>query len=302
MRRMIAGLCAALAVPASANTQPLPNDPVVVTGLSRPAARKLAQSYVRDLGVATGEQQAARWLVPVCPRVVGIGKDQAKWATQRIRAIARQVGAPLAKEGCSSNLVVIFTDSANQTVDYLSKHPPGRLGSPGSTRTQKLRKGGMPVRWWYNVSNQTNFGVPEGSDTTPGLRLEGYANVSDAFPVNHESTVTHHFSASLVNTQIARGIYAATIVVDVNLASPARVASLSDFAALVGLAEISLDASPDNSILSLFDQSPEQLLISAWDISFLTGLYRIAMDRQPNLHRQMLVQEMLREKARSTAN
>lgn len=302
MRRMIAGFCAAVAMPAGANVQPLPDDAVVVTGLSPPAARKLAQSYVHDLGVATGEQQAARWLVPVCPRVVGIDKQQEKWVAQRIRAIARQVGAPLAKESCVSNLVVIFTGSADRTVNYLSKHPPGRLGPPGSTRTQQLKKGGLPVRWWYNVSNQTNFGVPEGSDTTPGLKIDGVANIADVFPVNHESTVTHHYSASLVSTRIARGIYAATVVVDVKLASPARVASLSDFAALVGLAEIKLDASPDNSILSLFDDRPTQLLLSAWDLSFLNGLYRIAMDRPPNQHRQMLVQEMLREKARTAAN
>jgi hypothetical protein len=296
---LVSGLLAAF--PATANIQPSPNDTIVVTG-SIAEARKQARSYVRELGIANGEQQAARWLTPICPKVVGIQKKQAGWFEGRLRTVSQSVGAPLAKAPCKTNLLVVFTDDADAVIKYAQSHPPGRLGHPGSTAVRKLKTEQAPVRWWYNVGTQSNLGLPEVSDAPKGAAFrEPGSNREVDPPGTPWTTVLHHYGASLLSTRSARGIYAATVVIDANRTQPAKLGSLADYAALVGLAEINLGAAPDNSVLSLFKAQDERFLTER-DQSFLAGLYRITMDREALLQRQMLVNEIVRPRPGSASN
>jgi hypothetical protein len=289
------------AVPATANMQST-DGTIVVTGQSVAQARKEARAFVRELGIANGEQQAARWLVPVCPKVLGIQKKQAAWVESRIRAISQSIGAPLANASCKGNLVVVFADDADGVIKYAQSHPPGRLGHPGSTAVRKLKNEQLPVRWWYNVGNQSNLGVPESSDAPKGAAfIEPIPGRQVDPPGGPWTTVLHSYGASLLSTRAARGIYAATVVIDANRTQPAKLGSLADYAAMVGLAEINLGAEPDNSVLSLFKAQDGRLLTQR-DQSFLAGLYRITMDREALLQRQMLVNEIVRPREASAQN
>jgi hypothetical protein len=280
------------AAPVAANIQKAPDDPIIVTG-SPAEARKQARSYVRALGVANGQQQAARWITGVCPRALGIEQDQARWVEDRVRTVGRAVRAPLAAKACDANLLVIFTKDADALVKRLGSRPPGRLGEPGSPAVRKLKTEQAPVRWWYNVGWGTSFGVPSSQDTPPGAKFADYFGNEAPPPGNDRTAVLHNYSASLLSTRAVRGIYAATMVVDVTRTKGASLQSLADYAALVGLAEINFRAEPDNSILSLFKPQGDQYL-SDRDVSFLSGLYRITLDREASLHRQMLVNAIMR--------
>ena len=78
------------------------------------------------------------------------------------------------------------------------------------------------------------------------------------------------------------------MVIDVKRAEGVPLKSVIDYATLVGLAEIKLGASPGNSILSLF-RSDGHNRLTRRDRAFLTGLYRIAMDRRAEQQRRALV-------------
>ena len=296
---LLSGLSAAL--PASANIQPAPGDPIVVTGISTDEVRRQAKTYVRQLGVANSQQQVARWFTAVCPKVFGLNSDQAGRIEARIRAVTKMVGAPLAGTSCQPNLVIVFADDADAMVERLGNSPPGRLGSPGSTAVRRLKTEQAPVRWWYNVSIQSSVGTPGMPDAPSGAKFTDYFGNQGEPPGNIDSATLHHYSASLVSTRSARGIYAATLVVDSKRIGAVSVRSIADYAALVGLAEINFGASPDSSILSLFANSNDRQL-SDRDLSFLNGLYRIAMDREAHLQRQMLVNEIVRPKKVAAAN
>lgn len=296
---LISGVIAA-AVPANANIQPA-DDTIVVTGNSIAEMRRQAKTYVRQLGVANSQSQAARWLIPVCPRVFGINKNQADRIEARIRAVTEMVGAPLAKASCQPNLIMVFADDADAMVERLGNSPPGRLGLPGSTAVRRLRTEQAPVRWWYNVSIQSSLGTPGMPDSPRGAKFTDAAGNEAEPPGNVDSATLHHYSASLLSTRSARGIYAATLVVDSKRIGEVSVRSIADYAALVGLAEVSFGAAPEGSILSLFSPAGDRLL-SDRDTSFLSGLYRIAMDREGHLQRQMLVNEIVRPKTQTAAN
>jgi hypothetical protein len=287
--------------PATANFQPSSTDTIVVTGNSKSEIRRQAKAYVRQIGVANGQSQAARWFTAVCPRVFGLNKDQAGRIEARIRAVTKMVGAPLAKTKCEPNLVMVFADDADAMVERLGNSPPGRLGSPGSTAVRRLRTEQVPVRWWYNVSIQSSDGPPGMPDAPRGAKFTTWSGGEGEPPGNVDSATLHHYSASLLSTRSQRGIYAATLVVDSKRIGEVSVRSLADYAALVGLAEVNFGASPDDSILSLFEPSGDRLL-SDRDTSFLSGLYRITMDREGHLQRQMLVNEIVRPKTQTAAN
>lgn len=296
---LMSGLFAA--GPAAANIQAGPSDPIVVTGKSSAEMRREAKTYVRQLGVANSQVQAARWFTAVCPRVFGLNQDQASRIEARIRTVTKMVGAPLAKAKCEPNLVMVFADDADAMVERLGNSPPGRLGSPGSTAVRKLRTEQAPVRWWYNVSIQSSDATPGMPDAPRGAKFTTWSGSEGEPPGNLDSATLHHYSASLVSTRSQRDIYAATLVVDSKRIGEVSVRSLADYAALVGLAEVNFGASPDDSILSLFEPSGDRLL-SNRDTSFLSGLYRIAMDREAHLQRQMLINEIVRPKTETAAN
>ena len=103
---------------------------------------------------------------------------------------------------------------------------------------------------------------------------------------------THQYSASLIRTPTVRAISAATVVVDFQYARAYGLRAVIDHAALVGLAEIRPEAVPDNSILSLYTLDNARRELTGRDFSFLAGLYRIPMDREANLQRTALVNQM----------
>lgn len=102
-----------------------PNDPIVVTG-SHPD-REQAVDYVRQVGVARGQMPAARWITPVCPRVLGIAEPYAKIVETEMRTIAQEAGIRAAGKGCAPNISVIFVGNAEKLMDVIDRRSPTLL-------------------------------------------------------------------------------------------------------------------------------------------------------------------------------
>lgn len=303
LRLGIARRCAVLAVvcgsalaaaPVSAQVS---RDPIVVQGerLPEAAAREQAAAFVRSTGVAASETPAARWLDPVCPRVLGLTQEGARSAENVMRAIAIQAGAQVAPEPCDSNIVVIFTANAAALVREIDRREPRRFAELDSTERQALLQGSAPIRWWHTSEVRDMSGGNGGQQRTsqaasvPATQAGSGAG-SDL--TANVPTMTR-YSNSIISTYAQRGLLSATVVVDQNAVMGRRLGAIAAYAALVALAEIrSLESGPPGSILGLFGSQNPPSRLTAQDIGFLRTLYRMPLDRQARYHRGTLVAGM----------
>lgn len=74
-----------------------------------PVSAADADAYVRPFSLRDGRDPTACWLERVCPRVSGIADAYAEMVARRIRAVAREAGAPVSAEKCKPNVIVNFT-------------------------------------------------------------------------------------------------------------------------------------------------------------------------------------------------
>lgn len=293
----LAGCAVALTaqtLPAQTGAPPKPGD-VVVTGerLTPEETRRRATAYVRAAGVANGDQSVARWIDPVCPRVLGLDEKLAWYVEARVRAVATAAGAPLAGERCAPNLSISFVADASALVRKIAARQPRRLSEVTPPARDALASGTAPIRWWYSTEVRGKDGdrltrMEPTSISGPG------AGQGQVLPVNPETSFLALYSNSLVSTQVARAIRSATVIVDVGEATGAKLDGVADYAALVALAEIrpSGDARSD-SILGLFDAPVAPAGLTEWDSRFLRELYRLRLDRQARLHRGKLVSALI---------
>ena len=284
----LAALMSALAPSALRAQAPSSGDTIVVTGELERQARQKAQSYVRELRVAAGEQPTARWFDRICPRIIGLSEEHAAIVEGQVRQIVRDVGAPLADPSCDANFAIVFTDGPERVVDRIS----GSRGGLPLADARELKEGHASIRWWYNTDLRSKDGMPASDAAVPWAALDSpsYAPL----PSGSSGTLPQ-YNSSIVSTQAVRAIRSATVLIDVNRAEGVLLRSVVDYAALVGLSEIALGASPNDSVLSLFQPGGNREL-SVRDRAFLRGLYQIAMDRSSDRQRRAIVNEMVAAK------
>lgn len=285
---------------AAQGAQAEPEPDIVVSAQREAEARKEAQAYIRELGVLSNDRPVARWVDRICPRARGLSKEHAAIVERQIRLTAREAGAPVAGENCTANFVVIFTEDAGSLMRIVAQREPSRLARRGAARDRDLENSQAPITWWYNTGVKASSGLAEGTDAPPSAKFSDYSGAETPMPGNSSTTVTNHYNASLVSTQLARAIYSATIIVDVNRAQGNRLKSIVDYATLVGLAEIDFGSKPGGSILSLFEPAEAHRELSPRDRAFLSGLYRIPLDRKLGLQRNRLANEIVQRMSGSS--
>lgn len=284
----LAALMSIVSPPASHAQSSGSNDTIIVTGERPEQAKRKALAYVNELGVATGERPAARWFDPICPRAIGLSKEHEALVEDQIRRISREVGAPLAKAGCSANFAIAFTDGSDRVVRRIASG-----GELSSDSARALKQSKAPIRWWYGTEFRSRDGSPPSDVPLPSAFVD--APNFTTLPSGRSGNL-FQYNSSIVSTQVVRAIRSATVVIDVQRANGLPLRSVVDYAALVGLSEIVLGASPTDSILSLF-RSGGNREITRPDRAFLASLYRIAMDRKAEQQRRAIVQAMAKPKS-----
>ena len=273
-------------------------DEIVVIGTkeSPEETRRKASEFVRATGVAAGQQPAARWVDPICPRVFGLPKAFAAKVEAKIRAIVVDVGAPLAGSSCDPNLAISFTADAGDLARRVAARAPQAFAEVALADRELLLRGAAPVRWWYSSETRTRDGMA-GANLPAPFAGTG-ENGRPAIPSNGSSSYLH-YSSSVVSTQLIRAIRGATVVIDVNRATGLPLDSVAAYAAMVGLAEVRLRApAVEGSLLGLFaSDGPREM--SERDLAFLRGLYRMPLDRLARQHRGKLVRSMVDVAAKS---
>lgn len=109
----VAAAPAALVAPEGSDGAVQP-DAIIVTGRKSDPKEvsKEAWLFERKIQAEDVGGQLARWNIPICPAVIAVDQKYASYIVDRIRKIAFDVGAPVAKAECRPNIVISFTPDA----------------------------------------------------------------------------------------------------------------------------------------------------------------------------------------------
>lgn len=281
-------------------------DTIIVRGtrIDPAEARQRAVEFVKRAGVAKGEKQVARWVVPICIKVIGIQDVQAERVERTMLNIAREANMPIAGDKCEPNITVSFTPDAGQVVRHIQARRPHQLSELSFADRERILTGDAPVRWWYATQMLDRDGVKSNNISAPWLTGGGGAGVQGtgadpvSLPMNDGVTATQQYnSGSNVRSPTVRSLYGATVVIDAPKADDAPVDAIAAYAAMVSFAEMDAsDPPPPDSILGLFQPDRAETSLTDWDLAFLKSLYRMPLDRRSRIQRGHLVEALLDER------
>jgi hypothetical protein len=225
--------------------------------------RQVQQFVDSALIVQNDDGSNAKWIIPICPLVAGLSKDQGEFVLARISTIAKTAGARLDSEKCAPNLLIIVTDEPDRLLDEWSESNPTMFANrEGSHEFKHFLKSSRPVRVWYNAEFLSGF------FHDPLLTVSLHGAIVPKNP---------HALGTRIQFDSIRAIVTAVVIVDRKQLSDVNFGQLSDYVSLLALAEINLDKDHGNAptILNLFankDRAPSDGM-SSWDAAFLKALY-----------------------------
>jgi len=272
---------------------------IVVRGtrLDPQQARQHAVDFVKRTGVANGQQQVARWVVPVCVKGIGLDTAQSARVQDLMLDIALEANIPVAKPSCQPNITVTFASDAGEVVRYIYARKPRQLDELSQSEKEQLLNGTAPVRWWYATQMLDRDGVKANNVSAPWITAGENANPTYVSLPGDSVTATQQYnSGSNVRTPTVRSLYGATVVVDAPRAGSASLDAISAYAAMVAFAEMNANDPPPDSILGLFRPESIETSLTDWDMAFLKSLYRMPLDRRSRIQRGHLVEALLDER------
>ena len=276
---MLVALAAALllgAAPQSAaETQvqdPVTSGPVRLEDVTVEGRRleDTARDFVNEVAAPARGRNIARWEGGICVGVANLQAEAAQVIADRISDVARDLGLKAGEPGCNPSVIIVATqDAASFTPQFVDNRPPlFRVGGSGmdrgGTALRAFETSDAPVRWWQ-------VSVPVNSDTGRiAVRLPG-----ESPPINKI------FAASRLTTQIVDSLKRTFVIIDIDKVAGTNIHALSDYLAMVTLAQIDPDGDTSgySTILNLFDDPQGEQGLTTWDEAYLTGLYRATRTR-----------------------
>ncbi|MBV9884731.1 MAG: hypothetical protein JO276_17110 [Sphingomonadaceae bacterium] len=252
--------CATLAAaqpPPAASPAPTDFDIVV-----RARQEQAIRAFVASVTEAGRSGQLARWNREICPAVIGIDESQAGFMALRIGAVAAPLELRVRTSGCLSTMLIVVTNDAAGLATHFAHLYPVTLRTDGQAKLNLFAHTGRPVRW-ISVTDL-------GGGVLPNSRL---TRATDP-----------HFQAMLV-------------IVDGRQIGGFSLGELSDYVAMVALANPRPGARDPASILSMFDRprpADGPFALTRTDQSFLAGLYRMNPFQSAQSQRESIARHMRR--------
>ena len=239
-----------------------PNPEIVVQGQQERALR----TFVEAMANPGRSQQLGRWDREICPAVLGVDQPQADYIAARIAQHAAPLGLRSRSGGCSTTMLIVFSNEAQALATSFARDYPVTLGSDGRARLGRFVASRAPVRW-ISVTELCPFGC--------------------ALPNSRLSLATHPAFRAMI------------LIVDARRIQGFGIGELADYVALVALGNPPLSgARPETSILSMFERPrPEgyRFELTRNDRAFLAGLYRARANAPGSEQRSSIARRMRRD-------
>jgi hypothetical protein len=255
---------------------PKPVDPKLVVNENIAA---FVHSHGRA-GKRTG--QFGRWGSPLCPEIQGMTPAFSDFVSIRVRTIAAAVQRHAsATDDCKSNVLIAFTGHPQAYLDEVAKQHPGWLGFHYVAELPKLKLVTRPIQSWYVTATRSRVG--------------GLAVVDDVGSSRPPAEI-----GSRLKTGLESYIVFVLVVIDTNNITGHAIGAISDYIAVLSLAQTSLADTCGQlpSILDLMvpdcgEASPDS--ITASDLAYLQALYKISLPYEAASQQFSIEDIMLRE-------
>lgn len=277
-----------------------PLEDVVVNGQR---TREAAEAFVRAVTAPPRGRKAAVWDESVCVGVVGMQAEPARYMVDRVSDWAHSVGLRVEAPGCRADILIVGAEDGDAMAREMVAAQPEKFmpdigdADRGRTALEDFQASGALVRWWH-VSLVVNEDTGQ-----PIRRLPGQPPFN-APPGQIRSPMDlGHFGMTALPSRIISqsrdDLRRVVVIVDTDALDTASFTQVTDYVAMVGLAQIDPDATPDTpSILSLFSPgAAQEASLTRWDRAYLQALYstrqgRVSQESNLSTLAAALVQEL----------
>lgn len=260
---------AAAAQDAPASPTPAPQTPAPATALpdvviDGRSAEQYVRDFVADVMAPARGWSVARWRGSLCVGVANLQPEPAQFMVDRVSEVALALGADPGEPGCNPSVVVLFTEDGRALATGLveADRQAFHLGVGGMDRgkvaLEAFKNAEAPVRWWH-------VSLPADRDTnTRAIRLPG----DDGPPMIRTL-------GGRLNTEIESYLNKVIIIVDVTRLGDTSFVQLTDYVALIAMAQIDPDADTAayDTVLNVFDAPNSAPGLTEWDWAYLEALY-----------------------------
>lgn len=258
---------------AAAQPAESPSDDVTtVEGVTvRAAPRTVISEFVRDIAATTRDGKLARWNKTICPATIGVDARYGQYINDRVALAAIDSGLRVAEPGCKPDILILVTDDSDTLVRAMATDHREMFGltpffadplnSPGADAFKRFVDSQEPVRWWHVARK-----VP----------ADGRTFMPDDLSIRVEP--------SRLRAVMRQDFAFVMIVVDTKRAHGASLQAISDYVAMVALAQIeeNVVVGEVSSILNIFHDRDQGRTpvgeLTDWDKAFLKGLYTARLD------------------------
>lgn len=246
------------------------------------AGRERAQVYRRMMSRARLQGYLPRWHTPLCLFQSGITDTaaSARFAA-RVQEVATAVGAPVAKAGCESNVVVAWTSNGPGLAQQIYRKRPRVLTDVVYDAKHEFLRGDAAVRWVPRADLRPPVGRLIGSGGEAGLTIAGQAGPAIDAPV----VIAR--DASLIREPVTAGMASVLVIIDIDRAAGTSIDALADHVALIALSGVPMGGRErqirgDESILTLFEgpEGAPMAGLAAADLAYLKALYSANPNKQ----------------------
>lgn len=249
----------------------------ITASQERKAVRRRVNKFVAAVIVRPWDESLIRWNVPICPLVAGLPRALGEFILEHISQAALDARAPLAGTKCRPNLYVVASPVPEQFLrKWWDREPKMYDTRHGTLPLRSFFESKQPVRAWYNSAVECGSGAPaiSGGSTLAMAGVVtmggGMSSFASGAPVCTDGVDTHLTYADV------QAISSAIVVIDLRRLHKMTIQQLADYVALVGLADVRLDADPlvAPSILQLFaGHATAPPGLTPWDQALLYSLY-----------------------------
>jgi hypothetical protein len=228
----------------------------------------LSSQFVDSRTAMTPIKQVARWRAPICPTAQGLPPAFNKFVSDRIKAIAVKVGAPV-DPSCKTNIEVMFTPETQKMANEVADKTPWLFGTHLATSAAKLAAVSHPIQAWYVTATVDPSGQQRTDDPSNAVGVTGS---------------NRKISGSRLGANKTSVLENVLIIADAAKLAGHDVGTVADYIALLALSQTQAGdgcaplPSVADAMVSGCSKQPAPESITDADIAFLKGLYATQPD------------------------
>lgn len=243
---------------------------VVVVG------RQLEEQITNFLDAVTlpeANMKVSRWNKEVCVSVVNMRNDAAQYLVDRVSEVAMEMGLEPGEPGCKANITIIAAlDAEDVAKGLVSRYrhvfrPDVTHASRNRAALRRFVETDAAVRWWH-IAIQMDSNTNQAAVRLPG---------------DEAAIVEGNYSR--LRSELRTDIATAIIVLDIDKMRDLNLTQIADYAAMVALSQLDLDAdfTGYDSILAL--EGDRQIAgLTQWDMAYLKALYSAELSSAQKRH------------------